>query len=348
MLLTIIVTIDPVKELRLLNAAVHSLNLQTSDQFEVVFYNQRQQSEASILGALTTTPQFNFRFVNVPETAFWGNYPLWDIYALHASLIESDDVGDYLISLHMEEFLDVDYVESVLSTLDQNGFDILLGNLRRTRLGVEHVDRLASTAGRDEFDRCLNELGVKQAPHWGVRRKILRTYDPFRGRMDPGAEPSGYVRLDSYHVEDVFLMSRGFARKYNWFLRGHHMYFEDVHICQLPGVCELAEPLRRLTDFPVYFSHRNVYHLQHGKFYYQLEDDEFTSHLAGYETSEPALIALKEAARLYRSGRLGLQKALRYSRANAQGTGTQNQNFQLHMKYLRPHLPPPATGVGSV
>ncbi len=35
MVITIIITIDPVKELELLNLAIHSLNLQTSDRFRV-------------------------------------------------------------------------------------------------------------------------------------------------------------------------------------------------------------------------------------------------------------------------------------------------------------------------
>ena len=35
-------------------------------------------------------------------------------------------------------------------------------------------------------------------------------------------------------------MSRRFAETHNWFLKGHRLYFEDIHICQQPGVCELG------------------------------------------------------------------------------------------------------------
>ena len=50
-------------------------------------------------------------------------------------------------------------------------------------------------------------------------------------------------------------MSRHFAETHNWFLKGHHLYFEDIHFCQQPGVCELGPILAETDALPRVFQH---------------------------------------------------------------------------------------------
>ena len=113
------------------------------------------------------------------------------------------------------------------------------------------------------------------------------------------------------------------------------MYFEDIHICEQQGVCELSRELQRLTVFPVYFNRRRLYHLRHARRYYQLVDDTFTRLMLRRPTDDPILGALKEAIEMYRDGRMSVEDALTYSRQNHKETGTQNLNYRYHMLYLR-------------
>lgn len=50
--LSFIVTIDPVKDVSILNVMIHSLNLQTKKAFNVIFYNQSLMDEGSIFSGL--------------------------------------------------------------------------------------------------------------------------------------------------------------------------------------------------------------------------------------------------------------------------------------------------------
>jgi hypothetical protein len=342
MRLTFIVTIDPVKGLELLDTSIHSLNLQTRKNFDVVFYNQTRLGEAELFARLRVRPAFDYRFFSIEPQHFLGDYPLWDLFAFHRRLLEADLLGDYFMSVHMEEFFDVDYVEKVTGVLEATGFDILLGNLSRTRFDAGEIAGILTTTTARDFDDHLRARGVKRASHWafqlhGGRLRVLRrNWRRFVGfglrtRLTPTRE--GFTKLPDHH-EDVYLMSREFALRYDWFLSGRRMYFEDIHLCDVPGVCELGRELVRLTDFPNYFNQARVYHLRHPRFYYQLQDPDFTDALLAARADDPILQSLQEAIRMYRAGSVGLSEALLYTRQNAAGTGTQNLNYRHHMEVL--------------
>jgi hypothetical protein len=344
MRLTFIISIDPVKELSLLNLLLHSLNLQTRKNFDVIFYNQTRLSESEVFARLQVRPEFAYRFFSVER--FLGNFPLWDLYSFHRQLLESDLLGDYFMSMHIEEFFDVDYVENVTSVLETTGFDILLGNLCRTPFhGVEIMD-IVQTAGARAFADYLCARKLKQAPHWSLpqrtasligKLRFLKRHScqlvdfGFRTRLTPNRK--GYSRL-SGHYEDLYFMRREFAHRYDWFLSGRRMYFEDIQLCDIPGVCELGRELARLTDFPTYFNLSKIYHVKHARFYYQLEDPAFTEALLDLETDEPLLQTLQRAVAMYRAGTVTLAQALRYTRENSAGTGTQNLNYKYHMEVI--------------
>src|SRR5690242_8525007 len=139
MRLTLLVTIDSVNPLRLLDVLIHSLNLQTSANFDVVFCNQTLHSESRLREQLRCEPRFVHSFWTVPGSDFLGEHPVWDLYAFHAAMLDEGRVGDYLMSLHMEEFLDSDYIAEVSKLLSEQSFDILFGNLRRTALTVDQA-----------------------------------------------------------------------------------------------------------------------------------------------------------------------------------------------------------------
>jgi hypothetical protein len=283
MQLTFIVTIDPIKDPALLNALVHSLNLQTGKNFDVVFYNQTRLAEEEILRRLRVAPRFPRTFTSVPRENFFGDYPLWDLYTLHAELLEAGRLGDYFMSVHMEEFFDVDYVEQATRVLAANRFDILFGNLCRTALDEGAIDELIATRTAGELESHLRRTGAKSAPHWAFPRRVpshnlgLRnaarsaaTLWSFGLRIGLTADRAGYTKLGRY-FEDIFFMRREFAERYDWFLSGRRLYFEDVHICQQAGVCDLAAEIAALTLFPVYLNASRAYHLKHRVFYYQVE-----------------------------------------------------------------------------
>ncbi|HXJ84914.1 MAG TPA: hypothetical protein VMS64_40255, partial [Candidatus Methylomirabilis sp.] len=345
---TFIVTIDPVKDISLLGVLIHSLNLQTSQAFNVVFYNQTLMDEETLLARLPVSPTFDYRFYHTEPDRFFGQYPVWDVYEVHQRLLDAGVLNEYVMSLHMEEFFDVDYVENVEKVLAHRAFDILFGNLSGTGMGYGAIEPILATRAAAEFTRYLERRGLARPCHWSFdRHRMFRSRDPrellrdalhlylFRFNRTVTPTRRGYRKLAVYMAEDLYFMRRGFAERYNWFLRGHHMYFEDIHICQQDGVCELGKELRRITEFPVYFNRRRIYHLEHRKYYFQLLDDEFTQALRAHDTDDPILNALKMAIAMHRGGTASLQEALQYTRRNAAGTGTQNLNYRYHMEYLR-------------
>src|SRR5207247_1236991 len=114
---------------------------------------------------------------------------------------------------------------------------------------------------------------LKVSPHWSLadtpwfyaksiaaakERLRLRLLFNLRTRLRPNRQ--GYTLMQTYLAEDVYFMKKEFARKHNWFLRGHHMYFEDIHICEQPVICELGKEVKKLTTFPAYFNLRRIYH----------------------------------------------------------------------------------------
>ena len=206
----------------------------------------------------------------------------------------------------------------------------------------------------EEFNHYLKHKGIKDSCHWSVKygwsffrhgplfylrninalkqNAINLFFFRFKKRLKPTNE--GYTKLKKYFAEDVYFMKKDFAKRHNWFLRGHNLYFEDIHICEQKGVCELSKELKKITEFPIYFNLRKIYHIKHEKYYYQLVDDEFTTLMLNCETDDPILTTLKKAITMYREGKLSLEEALTYSRRNSDGAGTQNLNYKYHMKYL--------------
>jgi hypothetical protein len=325
MRLTLLVTIDSVKPLQLLDVLTHSLNLQTSQDFDVVFFNQTPRPESYLRGQLRCAPRFPHSYWTPPPSDFLGEHPLWDLYAFHTAMLDEGRIGDYLMSLHMEEFLDSDYIEEVSKLLGQHSFDILFGNLRRTGLTVDQAMFLLKCSSSQDFQRALTLTGAAASPHWSVR-KHSRVFDP---------TPRGFHPFPEYAAEDVYLMSRRFAETYNWFLKGHHLYFEDIHIYH-----QLGPILGKLTRFPVYFNARKIYHIQHHKFYFQIEDLTFTDLLLKMHTDDPVIRSLQFAVREHRRGAFSISEALRYSRQNPRREGTQDMNYRYHIRYLSPHVIP--------
>jgi hypothetical protein len=339
MRLTLLVTIDSIKPLQLLDILIHSLNLQTSQDFDVIFFNQTDSSESQLRRQLRCVPRFPHSYWSLPRSDFYGKYPLWDLYAFHAAMLDEGRIGDYLMSLHMEEFLDSDYIEEASKLLAEHSFDILLGNLRGTDLTVEQAAFLLGCGSRQDFQRALTLMGATASPHWSASRKRPNPGSP----IAPDAfapTPQGFHEFSAYVDEDVYLMSRRFAETHNWFLKGHHLHFEDIHICQKTGVCELGPILAKLTRFPVYFNARRIYHLQHRKFIFQIEDRTFADRLLKMETDDPVIRSLQFAVREHRRGAFTLAQALRYSRRNPRREGTQDMNYRYHIRYLPPDVVP--------
>jgi hypothetical protein len=342
MRLTLLVTIDSVKPLGLLDILIHSLNLQTSQDFDVVFFNQTLRHESHLRERLRCAPRFSHSYWTLPRSDFLGEHPLWDLYAFHAAMLDEGRIGDYLMSLHMEEFLDSDYIAEVSHLLSEHSFDILFGNLRRTALTVDQASFLLGCSSPQDFQRALTYMGAATSPHWSVRP---------HSKPDRAFAPTlqGFHQFSEYANEDVYLMSRRFAETHNWFLKGHHLYFEDIHFCQQPGVCELGPILAKLTRFPVYFNARKIYHLQHHKFYFQIEDRPFTDLLLKMETDDPIIRSLQFAVREHRRGALSISEAMRYSRQNPRREGTQDMNYRYHIRYLPAHaIPNTASMIGRL
>jgi hypothetical protein len=347
MQLTFLVTIDPVKDLALLKASIHSLKLQTCRNFSVIFHNQTLCEVTAIFERLGIRPEFEYSVAAVPRADFFGAFPLWDLYAVHAAALRTSQFGDYFMSVHMEEFFEPEYVERASLVLETAGLDLLFGNLNRTWLDAGSVDRIVAARTPGELTAFLRRSGLQRAPHFAfhndseavidrlksiVRRRSVFKDFGWRTRLAPTA--TGHTQLSSYY-EDLYFMRTDFARRSDWFLSGKHLYFEDVHICQRPGVCELAPELSKLTRFPVYLNASRAYHLQHRRFYYQLEDPTFTDRILALRADDPALRSLQKAIEMYRAGQMTRAQALSYTRANPELTGTQNLNYRYHMEALR-------------
>jgi len=171
MRLTLLVTIDSVKPVQLLNVLIHSLNLQTSQDFDVIFFNQTRIPESYLRRQLRCGPRFPHSFWTMPRSDFLGEHPLWDLYAFHAAMLDEGRIGDYLMSLHMEEFLDSDYIEEVSKLLSEHSFDILFGNLRRTELTADQAAFLLGCSSRRDFQGALTHMGAAASPHWSIPQK---------------------------------------------------------------------------------------------------------------------------------------------------------------------------------
>lgn len=74
--------------------------------------------------------------------------------------------------------------------------------------------------------------------------------------------------------------------------------------------------------------------MNHTKFYYQFEDKDFTDALLSLKTDDRLLQTLQEAVRMYRFESVSLETALRHTRRNAEGTGSQNLNYKYHMRAI--------------
>lgn len=347
MRLTFVITIDPVKAPSLLSTVVHSLNLQTQRNFAVVFYNQTRFDEDGIFGRLAVTPEFEHRFFSIPDADFFGRYPLWDLYAFHRYLLDQDLLDDYFMSTHMEEFFDVDYVAKVTRVLAATDLDILFGNLCRTDLNDGDLRDLLAAPTAADFERYVHRRGLKRAPHfqhaplpWRPRAMLRVLARNLRKRAALGLRngfaptAAGFTRLRRYTHEDVYFMKAAFARRTGWLLPGRSLPFEDIHICDQPSVCELGDEIAAITDFPSYFNLSRIYHVPHGRFYYQIADRTFADGVLALDTDHPVLCTLQAAIRMYRSGELSLESALAYSRRNAAKMGTQDLNYRYHLDAL--------------
>jgi hypothetical protein len=285
-------------------------------------------------------PRFAHSYWTLPRSDFLGEHPLWDLYAFHTAMLDEGRIGDYLMSLHMEEFLDSDYIEEVSKLLVEHSFDILFGNLRRTELTVDQAVCLLECSSHRDFQSALTQIGAAASPHWSISRKfsVPGRHSRPEAAFDPTSQ--GFHQLPEYADEDVYLMSRRFAETHNWFLKGHHLYFEDIHFCQQPNVCELGPILAKLTRFPLYFNARKIYHLQHRRFLFQIEDRPFTDLLLKMETDDPVIRSLQFAILEHRRGAFSISEALHYSRQNPRREGTQDMNYRYHIRYLPQHAVP--------
>ncbi len=343
MKISYIITISSVIPFDYLNALITSLNIQTSNNFEVVFYNQTKKTIDDIFNYLRVKPIFEYSFFPIEEQIFLGEYPIWNLYGFHQDLLDNDLLCDYFMSLHMEEFLTPDYTEQVLEVLKENNFDILFGNLHRTGYSFYDVKELSDIDDAQRFNDYLESKNIKKSIKWGLPNKpFFLTRSPqnlinnfrklkllkWKKRFDP--TQIGFFKFEDYILEDIFIMSKSFAKKYRWYDSKVKLYFEDIHIN-----FSLKNILKQITTFPVYFNKSKIYHLKHGKFYYQIEDDEFSNKLLEYNTDSPILLSLKNGIILSKSKRISTKKALRLSRTNPRKIGTADLNYQFHVENIK-------------
>lgn len=342
MKLTYIVTINPVNNIHYLEILINSLNIQTSKDFDVVFYNQTKKHEKDIIGSLNNECKFDYVFFNIDEESFLGNYPIWDLYGFHQFLLDNEILRDYFMSLHMEEFMEPDYTANILATLKSNKFDILFGNLYRTNYSYYDILDLASINQPDKFNRYLKDKGIDKSSKWGLPSKpffLCRNPKIIHRRFKILSEMKwkkkflpnevGFTKMSNYWLEDVFAMSTEFANEYGWYKLEENLYFEDIHINYAVG-----DKLKNVLEFPVYFNKSKIYHLKHKKFYYQIEDNIFATKMLQYETDNQILLALKNAIVLYRKKNLLGKQALRLSRNNKEKNGTADLNYEFHLKRI--------------
>jgi len=339
MKLSYIITITPVIPIEYLNASILSFNLQSCDDFEVIYYNQTGNTEKEIFDKLLFKPEYDYKWFNIDQNLFFGDYALWDMYGFIQSLIDSNQLYDYFISLHMEEFLDTDYTKTVLEVLSLKSFDILLANLNRTTYYYKDLINLVQINNKPAFQSYIDNNISPGLVKWGLSANIIQlSKNPLKmyqgtilalkqrkiiGGKQLKASKEGYIKLESYQLEDLYFMKTEFAEKYNWFKSEIELYFEDIHIN-----FRLGEALNNITDFPVYFNLAKVYHLCHGKYYFQIQDERFTNAFMDYETDNPALLVLKDSIRKYKDGSFTLREALKYSKKNPLKYGRSDMNVK--------------------
>ena len=336
MIITYIVTISPVIPIELMNMLVHSMNMQTNKNFDVIFYNQTKYDEDELIGSLFKIPLFRYSFHSIDKEFFFGDYPLWDLYKFHQFLLDNNLLADYFMSLHMEEFLDSDYTDKILEVLTCNQFDVLMGNLHSTSLLYKDTNDILETLNLTDFDLAIEKLCDKQIHKWSLQnKKWFLTRHPianlkksqmlgYRKTLSQTAE--GYTQLDKYLFEDIYAMSTNFAKRNSWFDSPHQLYFEDIHINW--GLTSLV---KKLTAFPVYLNSSKVYHMIHGKYYYQVENEEFANRILKLVSANPVVLSLQKAIEMYRNSNMTAGEALRYSRRN----GTVKQNIEFHKENLK-------------
>ena len=133
MRLTLLVTIDTVKPLSLLDILIHSLNLQTSQNFDVVFFNQTLLSESHFRRQLQCAPRFAHSYWTLPRFGLLRRVTLCGTYMRFMPPCSMRD-GSATISCRCtwKNFWIADYIAEVSNLLSEHSFDILFGNLRRT------------------------------------------------------------------------------------------------------------------------------------------------------------------------------------------------------------------------
>lgn len=342
MRITYIITVNPIIELQYLNALILSLNLQSDRRFDVVFYNQIDQPGESLLQKLLVKPEFDYRFFDVPKEMFFNHYPVWDLYGCHQELLDRDLLGDYFMSLHMEEFLDIDYTANAIKVLEENRFDILLGNLTRTPYHYNDIADIADVNSPEAFNAFLLDHDFHKARHWCFatrsliftrdRRKLvknLKLWNAFgRSRMVKPSN-SGYFRIPRYLAEDVYFMKTSFARRTDWFKSPTALFFSDIHISY-----RLDDELKRITDFPVYFNASKVYHLQHRHYFYHIENDGFVDEFMQFQTEEPILLALQKSLKRRKEQKLSVMQTRFLFRGKMDQEGHQDINFRFHSENI--------------
>jgi hypothetical protein len=347
MKISYIITINPVIPIDYLNALINSLNLQSCKEFDVIFYNQTRNNEAKIFSLLHVTCDFKYKFFSIEDRYFLGKYPIWDLYGFHQFLLDNDLVNDYFMCLHMEEFFDPDYTEKVLDVLDKNDFDIILGNLHQTKYFYHDVKELTNLNNAASFSNYLKQKEIDESIKWGLPSKpffisrspknVLKNFkklNELKWKKQFDSTENGFSKIKNYLLEDIFIMSKEFANKYQWYNSKIKLYFEDIHVN-----FSLEYILKKITQFPVYFNKSKVYHLKHKKFYYQIEDEEFSTKMLEYKTNNPVLNALKESINLYRANNnISVQEAVRLSRKNEYDSGTADINYSFHLENIREAL----------
>ena len=344
MIITYIVTISPVIEYKYLNILIHSFNLQTDKNFNVIFYNQTLESKEQIFNYLDVKPHFKYKFLHNNLDIFFGKYPAWNLFGFHNYLIKNNLVGDYFISLHMEEFLEPDYNKNAIKILNNNNFDILFGNLYDTQISYNNIREIINKKNRLDFYNYIEFLNIHKSKKWGapnrnpfLNKKLNQILQNVKKRKflnrkkQLSAKNSGFTTLPDYILEDVYFMSKNFALRTGWFDIKEPPYFEDIHVNH-----RLKYALKKLIDFPIYFNSSKMYHLNHGKYYFQIVDEEFTNKLLDYNTNSKVLNSLKESITLYKKNKLTAKEALKRSRNMKDGSANLTSNYHLHQ--INKHL----------
>ena len=171
MQITYIITINPIIEIEYLKILLNSLNLQSTKKFNVIFYNQTKLAEESIFKQINMTCEFDYLFFSIPKEYFFGNYPLWDLYGFHSDMLKRGLLAEYFMSLHMEEFLDPDYTETLLQSIEKSDIDIIFGNLHRTKYWIGDVAELGTIRDANAFSTLISKLKMDKSRKWGLSKR---------------------------------------------------------------------------------------------------------------------------------------------------------------------------------